>query len=256
MLALDWSERETLSSRNLDRWAFPAGEEEDALTVRRRERQERGRLKKEEWERKKQAEVQTPGGVQEAEGRERRERSSVSDTTPGSLNVGHSASSAHVSLDERPEVESPSLEAESGRPTADSGAALLSPDTQQPYALLTHATARIDKPSIITEAVTQLLQEPCPKSAADGSTGHRPTGPGRSDRAPLEEGIMLVGLHACGDLMVTMLRALVDDHQRLWKQSQEACSSLRPPSKIAALVGVGCCYNLLSPGSESFPPRP
>ncbi|XP_020268846.1 methyltransferase-like protein 25 isoform X2 [Asparagus officinalis] len=40
--------------------------------------------------------------------------------------------------------------------------------------------------------------------------------------------LVLVGLHACGDLSVSMLRTFVDCEQ------------------VKALVGIGCCYNLLS----------
>ncbi|XP_047334325.1 probable methyltransferase-like protein 25 isoform X1 [Impatiens glandulifera] len=54
------------------------------------------------------------------------------------------------------------------------------------------------------------------------------------ESAETESSLLLAGLHACGDLSVTMLRSFLD------------CKEIR------AVVSIGCCYNLLSEeGSES-----
>nr|KAJ0187954.1 hypothetical protein LSAT_V11C900473320 [Lactuca sativa] len=44
--------------------------------------------------------------------------------------------------------------------------------------------------------------------------------------------VLLTGLHACGDLSVTMLRTFLDCEQ------------------VKAVVSIGCCYNLLSEEEE------
>ncbi|KAI3673932.1 hypothetical protein L6452_40063 [Arctium lappa] len=49
------------------------------------------------------------------------------------------------------------------------------------------------------------------------------------------DSLLLTGLHACGDLSVTMLRTFLESEQ------------------VKAVVSIGCCYNLLSEDEDGFP---
>ncbi|CAI9088073.1 OLC1v1022309C4 [Oldenlandia corymbosa var. corymbosa] len=70
-----------------------------------------------------------------------------------------------------------------------------------------------------------------PNININGDEVHCTKGPDESD-ASCNSSLVLAGLHACGDLSVTMLRTFLE------------CD------KVRSVVSIGCCYNLLSEGSN------
>ena len=81
-------------------------------------------------------------------------------------------------------------------------------------------------------------------------------------------GVVMVGLHTCGDLTPTMLRVFRSPSTQTppfapspaAASPEEAEASLQqrqqPPPRVTAIVNVGCCYNLLSEPRQVAPQQP
>ncbi|KAL2483875.1 S-adenosyl-L-methionine-dependent methyltransferase superfamily protein [Forsythia ovata] len=98
-------------------------------------------------------------------------------------------------------------------------------------------TCRVLSPDMLKALSNSLLQKDDQKPNNDGgnvnekplegSAGNELTSSLHANGKP---SLVLAGLHACGDLSVTMLRTFIE------------CTDVR------AVISIGCCYNLLSEG--------
>ncbi|KAL7130646.1 hypothetical protein ABFS83_13G148800 [Erythranthe nasuta] len=96
-------------------------------------------------------------------------------------------------------------------------------------------TCQVLSPTMLKDVSISLLQEndlENPTISRENNDDTPPEGHGSESPFPSEanekSSLVLAGLHACGDLSVTMLRSFME------------CDAVK------AVVSIGCCYNLLS----------
>jgi hypothetical protein len=129
----------------------------------------------------------------------------------------------------------------------DIGAALVAP--------VTFCHAHISNTGCLQAAVDDWITAGPPASALE------PDGEAQEQARPAN--IIFTGLHACGSLTPTVLRAFADmsnntaDQMGLTLDTEVPRGSTSPwkPWRPSALALVGCCYNLLQPSGESTPSR-
>jgi len=99
------------------------------------------------------------------------------------------------------------------------------PTTQEKNPSITHKTIHIT-PKKLFETVDEWIKEEEVVSPEED----------RREEIP----VLLVGLHACGSLTPDIIRTFGQSRpsNKMWK--------------FAAVVVIGCCYNLMNPGGKNF----
>jgi hypothetical protein len=113
----------------------------------------------------------------------------------------------------------------------------------------TAVSARVGDETTIDALETLWRQQAAQAAAMEPETEPEPREPAQNSGGGGSGGAILIGLHTCGELTPTMLR--------LFARSTHAAATAGADggsdggSKLAGLLAVGCCYNLLAPAAPT-----